>query len=815
MNKAQIFSITSLIAISLGTSACQPSIRGDMPISNEGSSFRLSISAFSGFMKYSDPWNDSHMRSFGAVAETTLSDGRILVVNGGGWSPLKSEFYDPTTQKWTSAGSLSTNARGSSTLSPLSNGKALIVGGQASGSATHASAELFDPASNTWSTAPNSMASPRLCHTATVLQNGKVLVVGGQDYPHVGMLSSVELYDPASQTWSTKASLGTARACHSASLLSNGKVLVLGGLDANYDWLTSAELYDPEQDSWSTVGDLLTARASHKVATLNDGRILILGGASGNTSAEIYDPSDNSSISAGTLPANHGSVQFAMTRLANGQVLVSGGFVGFSPVTNADLYTPVSGGPGSWAPTGALNLPRMYHRLATLPSGKVLSFAGSTSYTGPEDSVEVYNPATASWSITLPKVKGRYLHSMSLLPSGKVLIAGGQGFNGSETSAEIYDPNMDTFTPTGSMQGGFVEHHAVVLPVSSTYPQGAVLILQDYYWNLDTEIYNVATGTFSAAASVPHVDWSGAYTVHTLTHGPNAGKVLLIGGEDGSGTGDNFVESTYLYDPATDSWTATGSLARGRAYHTSALLADGSVLVVGGFYDIDNWHYDYTAEIYNPVTGTWRSAGSNLVWRGVPGNWHPGGSLTALKDGSALYAGGVDDSYNQLKSAERYTPDPLGVGTGTWSATPGDLSFERYLHTANLLPSGRVLIAGGSGTGGNQTAELFDPVAGTFSPTASLNWGRAEHPSVTLLDGSVMFHGGPVSANVEFYYTYAPISLPSIFGAGPHLFEILSGGGVVYPARSVYVPDQAFAGAQVRARSVSHSSSATLTIDLE
>ena len=92
-----------------------------------------------------------------------------------------------------------------------------------------------------------------------------------------------------------------------------------------------------------------------------------------------------------------------------------------------------------------------------------------------------------------------------------------------------------------------------------------------------------------------------AREVHTATLLPN-GKVLVAGGYNGGAC----LTSAELYDPASGTWGAAGSLTTARAYHTATLLPNGKVLVAGG----NNGGGVLTnAELYNPLKGTWAATG--------------------------------------------------------------------------------------------------------------------------------------------------------------------------------------------------------------
>jgi Ca2+-binding RTX toxin-like protein len=342
---------------------------------------------------------------------------------------------------WAETGSLNT-ARAGHTASLLADGEVLVAGG--ADAAT--SAELYDPTQGSW-TATGSLNTPRNFHTQTALSDGTVLVAGGLVS---NSTASAELYDPATGDWTGTGSLNTARYNHTATLLSDGKVLVAGGVGLSGE-LASAELYDPTTGSWTPTGSMTVPRVDHTATLLPNGKVLVAGGCCGSgepATAELYDPSTGSwTATAG--PPETARFNHTATLLSDGKVLVAGGFgEGILPATlaSAELYDPAT---DSWSATGSLNTARAQHTATLLPSGQVLVAGGQpTNVTSAMSSAELYDPATGSWTATDSMNFAREDHTASLLDSGQVLVAGGLGSNAFLASAELFPSTPPDSTST-------------------------------------------------------------------------------------------------------------------------------------------------------------------------------------------------------------------------------------------------------------------------------------------------------------------------------------------------------------------------------
>ena len=198
------------------------------------------------------------------------------------------------------------------------------------------------------------------------------------------------------------------------------------------------------------------------------------------------------------------------------------------------------------------------------------------------------------------------------------------------------------------------------------------------------------------------------------------------------------------FDPSTGTFAAVGRIAGDRTFQSAVRLVDGRVLVVGA-----SGLPSDGAALWDPTTGAFTPAGQNIDAR------LGGQTATLLADGEVLVTGGAtgslqDDVATQMHFAPLATAELWDPVTMTFGKT-GAMAQPRYLHTATLLPDGRVLIAGGDGVRpadfndhGLRSMEIWDPATGAFSPLADLRIGRANHTATLLQDGSVLIVGGDV-----------------------------------------------------------------------
>jgi N-acetylneuraminic acid mutarotase len=320
--------------------------------------------------------------------------------------------------------------------------------------------------------------------------------------------------------------MSVPRTHHASTLLSDGRLIVTGGQNEN-GYLASAEIFDSTTNSWTGVASMSEARVGHAAALTGDGRVLVAGGFNGagyDTTTEIYDPLSNLWSSAGNMSTpRYGA---SATRLQTNKILVIGG--------------------SFFGPTGSVTLA----------------------------SAESYDPSANSWTAVSSMSTPRYGSTTTLLPDGRVLVAGGQ--NGSQylSTAEIYDPTLDSWSSAGNMSTARFSHTATLLDDGRVMVAGGFLSAPGVSTYLSSvEFYDRTSNTWSSGPPL-----ATARAFHTASRLPS-GRILVAGGASTSGTA---IQSSELFDGGANAWLAAGNLNDGRDFQTTDLLASGKLITTGG-----------------------------------------------------------------------------------------------------------------------------------------------------------------------------------------------------------------------------------------
>ncbi len=395
---------------------------------------------------------------------------------------------------------------------------------------------------------------------------------------------------------------------------------------------------------------------------------------------------------------------------------------------------PLAATAQSWHYTGALSVPKQEISLTTLDNGTILATGGQNTDMVPHPECEIYNPATASWSLTDPMKIARVFHAVVILKDGRVAAFGGQtaetydGGNPVQTTkVEIYDPATATWSDGGSVNIARQHHTASMLS------DGRILIvggLSHVSPIADCEIYDPATQTSTMVAPMKQARYE-----HQATS-LNDGRVMVTGGRIGGWNGTFFTESE-IYDPATNTWSVVDPMNQARQRGLLIQFSDGSILSAAGrnsststapgseLFDLSTGHWSSTDPMKQPCTwmGTVLFPGDRLLATGgfIDAQW---------QSSTDVLCTATTEWYDKSQAAWYYAPT-LETARARHCAV--------YLHQSvnDELPTDMILVGGGI-TGNNtytNTCEILDvtPYAlGTYRAMP------ANHPesSVTVADGA-------------------------------------------------------------------------------
>jgi hypothetical protein len=326
---------------------------------------------------------------------------------------------------------------------------------------------------------------------------------------------------------------------------------------------------------WLTAASMPAVRERHSAVRLENGKVLVSGG-SGPSSVDLYNPAKDKWKTSAALPLD--TDQTSMALLPGGKVLISPGGVVYRPSTGATTAVPLTPGEAveGWSFAGST--------LTSLPSGLVLRTGGSDGDHVLKEAV-LYDASSNTWSSAPNMAVTRQLHTATLLVDGRVLVVGGYTTEGDydlptgRTSAEIYDPATGTWSAAASTHMPRMQHTATLLP------SGHVLVIggggeihTDFtsdddgdHWvtipaDVTAEIYNPASNTWTLTAA-PSLAYGPGSAAALTRHG----RVMAIGSHGAE-----------TYKEASDSWHGIADPTDARSWLTATTLEDDSVLIVGG-----------------------------------------------------------------------------------------------------------------------------------------------------------------------------------------------------------------------------------------
>jgi hypothetical protein len=355
-------------------------------------------------------------------------------------------------------------------------------------------------------------------------------------------------------------------------------------------------------------GALITGRAFavsylNTVANAGGGDVLLAGGgngtltaATGLASTEILDFRELS-VHAGPPMASARALHLGI-RLQDGRFLVSGGADAVGTVlSSCEVYDPAT---NTWSATGSMATPRVLHAGCRMADGRVMVAGGTNSFatpiaaiTGTQNTAEIYNPATGTWSAA-PNIGGNRLSpALSLLPNGRVMVSGGVQVTflfgiptaaGTTTAVQIYNPATNSWAAGAAMPTAKTGHHYNQV----TLTNGRVLMTGGVSVTVNILAQTLTTAPLNAAEyyDQPTNTWTSvpmptARSLHSATL-LNDGRVIVCGGAQGTLDTPIPIANVEIFDPSTNLWTPQTPLLAPRTGHQGMLLPDGLLVLLGG-----------------------------------------------------------------------------------------------------------------------------------------------------------------------------------------------------------------------------------------
>jgi N-acetylneuraminic acid mutarotase len=315
-------------------------------------------------------------------------------------------------------------------------------------------------------------------------------------------------------------------------------------------------------------------------------------GASPNLGTENH-PCDNGSCNSGlkcieAYCINPWSMGASMPQPVNshtasvvtGKIYVIGGITSYySPLDTVYIYNTLT---ENWS-TGA-NIPTaISDHTSSVVDGKIYVIGGyMDNYL---DTVYIYNTSTDSWSTGSNMPQPRYYHSSSVV-DGKIYVIGGIMENSLDT-VYCYDPLTDSWSTQTSLPEPIAYHSSSVVD-DKIYVIGGGY---DYNSELDTVyIYDTLTDNWSLGSNIPQ-------QIAGHTSSVVYGKIYTIGGLTTGNTIEDTLDSVYIYNPETNTWSTGASLPQSIGSHSSSVV-NGKIYIIGGGTKMDDVYNTQLDTVY-------------------------------------------------------------------------------------------------------------------------------------------------------------------------------------------------------------------------
>jgi hypothetical protein len=717
----------------------------------------------------------SHSQSITGLQSGTLYNYQVISSNGAGTTTSANYTFNTTgTNAAGQWGAIMSWPLVAVHMNLLPNGKLLLWDAWQ----TPTPAQVWDPGSQTFTTVNNS--SGLFCAGEVQLADGRLLVAGGHDqstgFTESG-IKATNIFDPATNTWTRVADMNFSRWYPSLTLLPDGRVLAISGQSTPGSFVDTPEVYSPATNTWTTL-NISTSQLhepEYPLAYLQpSGKVLVIAGKAAQSflldvNAQTWGPV------GGTTLANGSAAMYLP-----GKILYTGGgdisSTSNPAQTSAQVLDATAASP-AWQSVSAMAFPRYEHSLVNLPDGTVFIMGGATttSQTTTSDTLqtEIWNPATMAFTTTASQAEGRIYHSTaSLMPDGRVLVAGGGRFNNAvdHFSAQYFSPpylfkGARPSITNAPATGAYGSPVTVTTPDSANIASVSLINLAAHTHTTDMDQREVplsfTAGSGSLSVSLPATANQappGYYMLFIVNSAgvPSTASMIKLGGSAPADTQPPTVSMTAPAAGATVSGTAVPVSANATdnvAVANVQFLLDGNPLgspVTSAPYQLSwdstqaaNGSHQLSATAVDtsgnkatsaPVTVTVSNAASAGPTADGRVSVHAKGpattpGLSTTKAGDVLLAFASSDGPS---SGQTVTVSGGGV---TWSLVsrangqPG--SAEVWKATASSVLSGATFTATPSITGYNValTVQAFSGASGVGSSVAA---GGKSAPSVSL-----------------------------------------------------------------------------------